>query len=429
MSILIKNASFIITQNPKRQILKGVDIFVKDSRIAEIGKGVSRRAEHIIQGKKKLVLPGLINSHTHLAMSLFRGMADDLPLAEWLRDHIWPMEMRLTPKHIYYGTLLGCIESIKSGTTCLGDMYFGADEVARAVESSGLKALVSSVVVDLLPESKAGIKVMKKTLRKLKALKSDRVRPWLGPHSAYSCSEETLQKVKEISMGEGVRINIHLAESKSEVDEVVEKHGKKPVEFLDEIGFLSPNLTAVHCVQLTRDEIETLKRTDVKVVHNPCSNMKLASGIAPVPEMLEKGICVALGTDGPASNNRLDIFQEMKVAALLHKVNKLDPTVMPAEKILDIATINGAKALGLEKEIGSLETGKKADIAIMNLDRPHLQPIVSDRSLISHLVYSATGDDVETVIINGEVVMKNRAILTVDESKVLDSVNKLKFTT
>ena len=429
MSILIKNASFILTQNSRRQILKGADVFVEGSRIAEIGKGISRRAEHVIQGKNRLVLPGLINPHTHLAMSLVRGMADDLPLAEWLRNHIWPLEMRLTPRHIYHGSSLGCIECIRSGTTCVGDMYFGAEEVARAVESCGLRAFVSSVIVDLLPESKAGIKVMREALRKLRAMKSDRVKPWLGPHSTYSCSDETLREVKEISMEDRVRINIHLAESKSEVDEVLEKHGKRPVEFLDELGFLSPNVTAAHCVQLTGDEMEILKRKEVKVVHNPCSNMKLASGIAPVPEMLEMGICVALGTDGPASNNRLDLFQEMKVAALLHKVNKMDPTVMPAEKILELATLNGAEALGLEKEIGSLEVEKKADITILNLDRPHLQPITSDRSLISHLVYSATGDDVETVIIDGNLVMENRAILTVDENEVLDSVKKLKFKT
>ena len=427
MGILIKNATFIITQNPKRQILKGADILVEGSRIAEIGVGIAGKAEHIIRGKERLVLPGLINPHTHLAMSLFRGMADDLPLAEWLRDHIWPLEMRLTQKHIHYGSLLGCIESIRSGTTCVGDMYFGAEEVAKAVKSSGLRAMISSVVVDLLPESKAGIKVMKKTLGKLKALRSDRVRPWLGPHSAYSCSEETLREVKEISVEEGVRINIHLSESKSEIDEVVEKRGKRPVGFLDEIGFLSPNLTAAHCVQLTGDEIETLRKKGVKVVHNPCSNMKLASGIAPVPEMIEKGICVALGTDGPASNNRLDLFQEMKVAALLHKVNKMDPTVMPAEKILDLATINGGEALGLGKEVGSIQVGKKADMVILNLDRPHLRPIVSDRSLTSHLVYSATGDDVETVIIDGEIVMKNRKILTVDEDEILKRADELKF--
>lgn len=424
--ILIKNGH-IITMDPERRKLKKGDVGIEGGIITGVGKDLDESADTVIDASGKVVLPGLINAHTHLAMSLFRGTADDLPLNKWLEDHIWPLEKRLTPEHIYYGSLLGCIESIRSGTTCVGDMYYGADEVAKATELSGLRALVSSVIVDLLPEDKAGIKVMRETLGRLRALKSDRVKPWLGPHSAYSCSDETLRKIGEISMEEGVRINIHLAETKSEVDEVVKKKGKRPVEFLDELGFLGQNLTAAHCVHVTEDEIEILNRRDVKVVHNPCSNMKLGSGIALVPEMLDRGICVALGTDGPASNNRLDLFQEMKFAALLHKANRLDPTIMPAEKILEFTTINGAKALGLEEEIGSLETGKEADVAIVNLDKPHLQPIVSNRSIISHLIYSATGEDVETIIIDGKVVMRDRTILTVDENKVLDKVDELKF--
>jgi 5-methylthioadenosine/S-adenosylhomocysteine deaminase len=309
---------------------------------------------------------------------------------------------------------------IKSGTTCFGDMYFFADEVGRAVELSGIKSLVSSVVVDLLPENIAGLKVLTETLKKVRQLNCSRVIPWIGPHSPYSCSEETLKKVKEISKKEKLRINIHLSESESEIEEIKNKYEKNPVEFLDDLEFLDSSVVAAHCVHLTEKEMKILREKDVKVVHNPVSNMKTASGVAPVPEMLQKKICVALGTDGAASNNCLDLFQEMKFAALLHKINKLNPTVIPAERVLDFATVNGARALGLESQIGSIETGKKADIIILNVKKPNMTPILSNHSITSHLVYSATGNDVETSIVDGKIIMENRKVLTLKEEDVIE---------
>jgi 5-methylthioadenosine/S-adenosylhomocysteine deaminase len=418
MSILIKDASFVLTQS--KCILKDSDIFIEDDRIVEIGKNLKNSAEFVVDGRKKIVMPGLINSHTHVSMTLLRGLADDLPLMDWLKNHIWPTEQHLTAKDVYHGALLGCLEMIKSGTTCFGDMYFFADEVGRAVELSGIKSLVSSVVVDLLPENIAGLKVLTETLKKVRQLNCSRVIPWIGPHSPYSCSEETLKKVKEISKKEKLRINIHLSESESEIEEIKNKYEKNPVEFLDDLEFLDSSVVAAHCVHLTEKEMKILREKDVKVVHNPVSNMKTASGVAPVPEMLQKKICVALGTDGAASNNCLDLFQEMKFAALLHKINKLNPTVIPAERVLDFATVNGARALGLESQIGSIETGKKADIIILNVKKPNMTPILSNHSITSHLVYSATGNDVETSIVDGKIIMENRKVLTLKEEDVIE---------
>jgi len=422
MSILIRDASFVLTNG--KGILKGYDIFIEEDKISEIGKNLKRSAEFVVDGRKKIVMPGLINSHTHVSMTLLRGLADDLPLMDWLKNHIWPTEQRLTAKDVYQGALLGCLEMIESGTTCFGDMYFFADEVGKAVKLSGIRSLVNSVVIDLLPENVAGLRVLAETLKKIRQLNCSRVTPWLCPHSPYGCSEETLRRVKEISRKEKLRINIHLSETKSEIEEIKKKHGKSPVEFLSEIEFLDSDVTAAHCVHLTDKEMKILKERDVKVVHNPVSNMKTASGVAPIPEMLEKKICVALGTDGAASNNCLDMFQEMKFAALLHKINKLNPTVIPAEVVLGFATVNGARALGLENQIGAIETGKKADIIILNIKKPNLTPILSNHSVASHLVYSATGNDVETSIVDGKIIMENRKVLTLDEEDVMEKAQE-----
>lgn len=421
MSILIKNASFVLTEG--KTILKCQDVYVEDDRITEIGKNLKQDAEFLVDGKNKLVMSGLVNSHTHVAMSLFRGLADDLAVMEWLKNHIWPTEQKLRAEEVYKGAILGCLEMIKSGTTCFGDMYLFGGAVAKAVKDIGMRALVSSVVIDTLPEV-AGLGLVQKTLEEVKRLKCDRVYSWLGPHSVYSCSKETLQKIKEMSRLEKIRSNIHLSESLSEIEEIKTKYGKTPVKLLEEYEFLDSSVTANHCVHLTEDDIRILKKYDVKVVHCPVSNMKLASGISPVPNLLNEEICVALGTDGAASNNCLDMLQEMKFAALLHKVSNLNPTILPAETVLNLATINGAKALGLENEIGSIETGKKADIIILNLKKPHLRPILSDHSIVSHLVYSATGNDVETVIVDGKMIMENRKLLTVDEEEIMEKAQK-----
>jgi len=423
-SILIKDASWIVTQNPKREILKNNSIYIEGNKIVEIGK-LKTKADITIDGTNKIVIPGLVNAHTHVAMTLFRGVADDLPLMEWLKNYIWPMEAKLKPKDVYYGALLGCLEMIKTGTTCFCDMYLHMKNIANAVLNSGIRGALSPLILETLPENLTGLKVAKDFLQFTKKIKTDRITPWLGPHSTYGCSASLLKKVREFSKREGLRINIHVSESKKEISEVKQKHRKTPIEFLNDLDFLSPDVTAAHCVYPIKNEIKILREKNVKVVHNPVSNMKLASGIAPIPEMLENNICVGLGTDGASSNNSLDMFQEMKFAALLHKVNKLDPTVIPAEKVFEFATIDGAKALGLENQVGSLEVGKKADVVIMDIKKPHITPISSEHSIISHLVYTITGNDVETVIADGKVLMKDGKVLILNEEKIYSDTNKL----
>jgi len=399
MSMLIRNASFVMTQ--RNGILKGSDIFIDDGRIAEIGKNLKHPAEFVVDGRKKIVMPGLVNPHTHVAMTLFRGTPDNFPVIEWLQKYIWPMEARLKPKDVYYGSLVGCMEMIKNGITTFGDMYFFADQVGLAVKDVGMRALVSSVIYDVLPENMRELKKLDQLLKKVKQIKSKKVRSWLGPHSPYSCSEDTLKKIKEISEKEKLKINIHLSESKSEVEEMKKKRGKSPVEFLDDIGFLDSTVTAAHCVHVSETDMKILKEKKVSVVHCPISNMKLGSGVAPVCEMVKKGITVGLGTDGPASNTSLDLFQEMNAATSLHKIKK--------NQILDFATINAAKCLGLENEIGSIEVGKKADIII--LGTKHID--------------SLSGKSVESVIIDGTVVVENREILTINEQQILEKFQKV----
>lgn len=397
MSILIKNTSFVLAQ---KGILKDVDIFIEDDRITEIGKNLKKTADFVFDGKNKFVMPGLVNPHNHVAMTLFRGTPDNLPVMEWLQKYIWPMEARLKPKDVYYGSMVGCMEMMKNGITTFGDMYFFADQVGLAVKDVGIKALVSSVVLDVVPEKMGGIKQLEQTLKKVKRIKSKKVRSWLGPHSPYSCSEDILKRVKEISEKQKLRINIHLSESKSEVDEMKKKKGKSPVEFLDDIGFLDSTITAAHCVHVSETDMKILKEKKVSVVHCPTSNIRLGSGVAPVCEMMKNGITVGLGTDGPASNTSLDMFQEMNAAVSLHKINK--------KEILDFATINAAKCLGLENEIGSIEVGKKADIIILNAQG----------------IDSLSGKNVESVIIDGAVVVEDRKILTINEQEVLEKFQK-----
>jgi len=368
-------------------------------------------------------LPGLINGHTHLAMVLLRGVADDMALMPWLETKIWPIEKNLRAEDCYVGALLGCLEIIKSGTTCFADQYFFMENVARAVEEAGMRASLSYGIIELGDSKRreSELRAGEKLVKGCNGTAKGRISTMFGPHAAYTCSPECLIKVKELAKKYKVGIHTHISETQDEVKQITEKYGKRPVEHLDAIGFLGPEVLAAHCVWLTEKEIKILCDHGVKPVHNPVSNMKIACGIAPVPEMLAAGIPVALGTDGAASNNALDMFNEMKFAALLNKVGKLNPTVMPAQAVLEMATINGAIALGLEKEIGSLEAGKKADIVLVDLKKPHLTPL---HNVVSHLVYSAVGGDVDTTIVDGKILMQNTEVLVLDEDKVLDQAQK-----
>lgn len=412
-TILIKNTSII-----DREVRKG-SVLIENDKIVEITSGnTPDNADEVINGEGKCLIPGLVNTHTHLSMSLMRGLADDLPLDTWLNDHIWPMEANLEEEHCYVGALLSALEMIKSGTTTCNDMYFYMDEVARALDESGMRGVISHGIIDLFDDEKrkAEFKETTRIIEKCHNTADGRIQVSLGPHTPYTCSPELLNWVRKKADEKGLRIHIHVSETEREVDDSLNERMKRPFEYLEDLKFLGPDVLAAHSVWLSGAEIALIKANKVKLSHNPLSNMKLASGISPVSDLMANGVCVSLGTDGAASNNNLDLFQEMKMSSLLQKVRKLDPTVMPASKVLEMATINGATALGMENEIGSIEVGKKADLVLVDMKAPHLTPY---RNPISHLVYSTEGADVSTVICNGNILMKEKELLVLDEAEVM----------
>ncbi len=382
-------------------------------------------AKKTINAKDSLVMPGFVNCHTHAAMTCFRGIADDLELMDWLNNYIFPAEAKNVNKDLaYWGSLLACAEMIKSGTTTFCDMYIFEDETARAAKSAGMRCLVGEVLFDFpSPNSKTPEEGLAYTKMLIEKWQSDPlINIIVEPHSLYTCAPSLLASAKKLADDYSVPLGIHLLENKSEKEQLQKKFGKDAVIFLNEIGYLNDKFLALHCVCLTAEDISLFADYGVKVSHNPASNMKLASGVAPVPDMLKVGITVGLGTDGCASNNNLDMIKEMSTAAKLHKVARLDPTVMNAQTVVRMATIEGAKALGIEKIAGSLEVGKKADIIILGLNKPHLTPLYNE---CSHLVYAVSGADVDTVMINGKVVMENRSLLTIDETEVMQKVREI----
>jgi 5-methylthioadenosine/S-adenosylhomocysteine deaminase len=357
-------------------------------------------------------------------MTCFRGLADDLQLMSWLNDHIFPAEAKLDDQKVYLGALLACAEMIMSGTTCFCDMYLFEDAVARAAKQAGVRAVVGEVLYDFDSPNYGPIKKgFEYTQTLIDTWKDDPlITIAVEPHSTYLCGPELLKNAFNLAQSFGLPLVIHLAESKSEVEQIKERYDRTPVEHLAELEVLAPNVLACHCVELTENDISLLQRFDVKVAHNAESNMKLASGVAPVPKLLNAGICVGLGTDGCASNNDLDLFLEMDTVAKLHKAKTLDPTAMNARTVLKMATIQSARALGLNQVIGSLEAGKKADLIVIDTNKPHLTPMYNP---VSHLVYAARGSDVTTSIINGTVVMEDRKLKSLDLKKVMDDVNKI----
>jgi len=415
--ILIRDG-YVITLDSRRRILKKGSVLLEGDRIAKVGEEIKVKADVVIEAKGMAVLPGLVNAHTHSPMTLFRGFADDMELDPWLREKIWPVEARLKAEDCYAGALLACAEMIKSGTTCFADMYFFMEKVAEAVGKSGLRASLSHGMIELgIPErGEEELRKGEKLVREYHGSFGGRIRTMFGPHAPYTCSPEFLRRVGEKAREYGVGIHLHLSETEREVREVKKRYGKSPVRLLHSLGLLGSGLLAAHCVWMEEEEIELIARTGTRPVHNPTSNLKLASGVSPVPSMLERGIPVALGTDGAASNNSLDMFQEMKFAALVHKGWERDPTRMPAERVLEMATLHGAMALGLEREIGSLEEGKKADLILVNLRHPRLFPV---HNVISQLVYASSGEVVDTVVVDGRILMRNRNLLSLREEEVL----------
>jgi 5-methylthioadenosine/S-adenosylhomocysteine deaminase len=408
--------------------LKDTSIRVEDEIIAEVGSDLPSQADQIIDCKGTIVLPGLINTHTHLSMTMFRGYADDMKLQEWLASKIWPLELKLTPEICYYGALLGCLEMIATGTTMFVDMYLFMENVAKAVEEAGLKAYLSYGIfgADGSALEKKSKENTKRFISYVKDMNDPRVNLAIGPHAPYSCSPELLIWAKETAENEGAILTTHLAETRSEQAQFQKERGMRVIEYLDKIGFLCPNLLAAHCVWLTKSEVNLLAKRKVKVSHCPVSNMKLASGgVAPVPEMLESGVTVSLGTDGAASNNSLDMFETMKTCALLQKAHRWDATVLPAQQVLDLATIEGARALGVADKVGSIEAGKQADLIVVDARAPNLVPIHGAATVISDLVYSVKGANVDTSIVAGKILMKNREFQTLKENEIYEKAQEI----
>jgi 5-methylthioadenosine/S-adenosylhomocysteine deaminase len=423
MSILIKNST-ILTQNDSRRQIHG-DLYIDDHVIVECSeKPLALEAEYKIDGTNRLVLPGLINTHTHIPMTLFRGYGDDMLLGDWLAQRIWHVEAKLDKKAVEIGTELGLLEMISSGTTSYLDMYFFEEAIAKVTERVGMRGFLGFALIDFdTPEYKAEelIQQCEQFVRRWK--NNALISPLIAPHSTYSCKPETLQNALEVATKYHVPLHTHCSETRDEVYDVEKKYGVRPVEQLKKHGLLQKNTILAHCGWITKNEILDMKNAGVSVSHCPVSNMKIATGgFTPVPELLDAHVPVGLGTDGAASNNTLDMFETMKFCALVHKNHRWDPTVLPAQTVVDLATLGGAACLDMKNTLGSLEEGKAADLIMIDLKKPHLTPL---HDPVSHLVYAVRGTDVCTTIVNGTPLMLEKEYLTIDVEKTLEQSRKI----
>ena len=430
---LIVYGDYVLTMDNLNSTDKGIiekgAIAVAGGKIVAVGPAreieISYDAIKTIPGDGRILMPGLINGHTHSAMTLLRGLADDLPLMQWLQNYIFPMAGPFVDKEfVEIGMRLACLEMIKGGTTTFADMYFYPKTAVDTVVECGMRAIIGSPMIDFPSPGFKGwddsMRAGVKFVRDMKAKGHPRITPAFAPHAPYTVSPEHLADVVKAAKQENVPILMHLAESPSEVADVTGKYGKRPVTHVADLGMLDHPMAAAHVVHPDADEIKMLAKSKVGAVHNPTSNMKLASGVAPVPAMLEAGVKVGLGTDGAASNNDLNMWEEMRLAALLHKVTSEDPTALPAIDVLRMATSLGAAAVDMENDIGSLSPGKRADMIQLTLDKPHLTPLYN---VISHLVYAANATDVVTTI-EGSVLMEDGKVTVLDEAKVIEAANR-----
>ncbi len=425
---LIVNGT-LITCDPEHTIIENGAVAVTKDKI--VGTGSTQdfstwNMSRVIDAEKGIIMPGLVNAHTHLPMSLFRGLADDLPLETWLNDHIFPAEgQHINPETVKIASFLSCAEMLLSGTTTCCDGYFYEDVVAEAVHESGMRAVLGQGVIDFpapgVPDPKNNVKNAENYTTKW----LDRylaISPSIFCHSPYTCSADTMARAKDAANSNGVLFQIHVAETREERDRSIEGHHVSPIKYLESLNLLDERTLLIHAIWLDDEDIGIIADSNTRVCHNPESNMKLASGIARIPEMINAGITIGLGTDGCASNNNLDLFQEMDFAAKLHKINANDPTVMDSRTVLKMATAGGAEAIGLGKTTGSIEAGKQADLIILDTQSPHMVPMYDP---ISHLVYSASGSDVRDVIIGGKVIVKNRKLLTIDLETLLEEAESI----
>ena len=421
VDLLVLNGT-LVTMDHDHRVIPEAGIAVERGRIVAVGssRDIARMytAPESVNASGKIIIPGLINGHTHIPMTLFRGLADDLDLQDWLTKYIFPAEAKnVTEEFVRAGTRLGLAEMIRGGTTTYCDMYYFEDAIADETSKAGVRGVLGETLIDFpVADNKTNAEGMAYVDRFVQKWKGNElIVPAIAPHAPYTVSEEHLKAIRAFSDRTGAPIVTHISETKKEVDDSLKAKGASPVDYLERIGFLNDRVIAAHMVWPGPGEIEILKRDGVGVVHNPQSNMKLASGVAPVPKMMAEGLRVGLGTDGAASNNDLSMWEEMDTAAKLHKVFTGDPKVMSAEEAFGLATIGSARALHMEKEIGSIETGKRADLVIVERDALNQIPLYN---IYSDLVYATKASDVETVIINGRVVMRNRRLLTLDEAAI-----------
>lgn len=427
-SILIK-AGTIVTVDDNDSIVRG-DVLIRDGRIAEIGGEIDDTVNNVIEARGCAVLPGFVQTHIHFCQTLFRGAADDLALIDWLKKRVWPMEAAHTPESIRASAQLAVAELIKGGTTCALTMETvrHTEEVLRVVENSGFRATVGKCMMDkgddvpsgLQEETRASIDQSLGLIEKWHGQADGRIRCCFAPRFAISCTRELLSEVSRLAKEHRVLIHTHASENRTECEIIERETGLRNIDYLNSLGIVGPHVVLAHCIHLDNAEMETLASTKTNVAHCPSSNLKLGSGIARVTEMLARGIPVSLGADGAACNNRLDMFTEMRTAALLQKALH-GPEVLPAARALRMATIDGARTMGLDKSIGSIEVGKRADMIVVDLNQTHSTP-ASD--VVSALVYSAQSTDVRTTIIDGEIVMRDRELLTMNEAKMIEAANR-----
>lgn len=426
LDLLVKNVD-IITLQENEPVIKGGCIGIKDEKIAFVSDAVAQDTSwtKVIDGKGKIAMPGLVNAHSHSAMTLMRNYADDIPLEAWLFDNIFPVEARLTDKDVYWGTMLGITEMLKSGVIAFADMYMFMDEVARAVTETGIKANLCKSPVQFFEGGE--LKRLDKSQGTIDYYNqyhnsaNGRIKVFVEIHSVYMFNENTLRNAASLAKQLNTGIHIHLLETAAEALSSKRDYGMTSIEICRDTGVLDVPVMAAHCVHLTDSDLEIMKAKNASIVHNPTSNLKLGSGIARIPDMLKLGMNVCLGTDGAASNNNLNMFEEMNLAALIHKGIAMDPQLLKAETVLKMGTHNGARAIGFD-DTGLIKEGMKADILLIDTDKPHFYP---KNNPLSMIVYSAQASDVDTVIIDGHLVMENRSLLNIDEERVKHEVEAL----
>jgi 5-methylthioadenosine/S-adenosylhomocysteine deaminase len=427
---LLITGGTVVTMDAQRRVIEDGAVAVRGDSIVAVGARVeieSRfEAPRTIDARGALVMPGLINGHAHAAMSLFRGLADDLSLDDWLKKYIFPAEARnVTEEFVVWGTRLGVLEMLRGGITTYADMYYFEDAVARVTKEAGMRGVLGETIIDFpAPDNKTLAAAFTYTQDYLTHWKGDPlIVAAVAPHSIYTCSEKTLQDAAALARRNGAPILIHIAEAPFELEQSRAKHGLTPVGYMERIGLLGPDVVGAHCIWVDEADIASLAHFGVGCVNNPSSNMKTASGVMPVLEMLAAGEAVGLATDGAASNNNQDMFEEMDLASKLQKISRRDPRALPAEQVVEMATIGGARALHLDKQIGSLEAGKQADLVLIDIGAPHATPMYN---VYSHLVYALKASDVKTVVIAGKIVMDDRRMLTLDENAILAKAREFK---